>query len=59
MWVLNHPDICWKDNTVGRKQSRSFLECIDDFLTQVIKDSMDRGALLDLILTNKKGQVEM
>lgn len=57
MWVLNYRDICWKDNTVGHKQSRSFLECVDDFLIQTVKESVDRGALSDLI--NKKGQGEM
>lgn len=52
MWVLNYHDTGWKVNAVGHKQSRSFLECIDDFLIQIIKESVDRGALLDLI--NKK-----
>ena len=30
MGDFNHPDICWRDNTAGHKQSRRFLECIDD-----------------------------
>ncbi|GAB0205246.1 hypothetical protein GRJ2_002990200 [Grus japonensis] len=38
--------------------SRKFLECIDDnFLLQVLKDPTRRGAMLDLILTNKEGLV--
>ncbi|GAB0184386.1 hypothetical protein GRJ2_000903900 [Grus japonensis] len=59
MGDLNHPDICWKDNTAGHKQSRRFLECIDDnFLLQVIEYPTSRGAMLDLVLTNKEGLVE-
>jgi len=27
---LSHPNICWSDNTVGHKQSRRCLECVDD-----------------------------
>ncbi|GAB0208710.1 hypothetical protein GRJ2_003336700 [Grus japonensis] len=55
MGDFNHPDICWRDNTAGQKQSRRFLECIDDnFLLQVIEEPMRRGALLDLTLTNKE-----
>ncbi|GAB0203429.1 hypothetical protein GRJ2_002808500 [Grus japonensis] len=58
MGDLNHPDICWRDNTAGHKQSRRFLECIDDnFLLQVIEEPMRRGAMLDLALTNKEGLV--
>lgn len=37
------------------KQSRRFLECLDDsFLTQVMEDLMSRCALLDLALTNEE-----
>lgn len=57
MGVVNHPAVRWKDNAAGHNQSRSFLECIDDCLTQVMKESMDRGALLDLV--NMKGEVEI
>ncbi|PKU28413.1 mitochondrial fission process protein 1 [Limosa lapponica baueri] len=50
---FNHPDICWKSNTVSCRQSRRFLECLDDnFLRQEI-DSPTRGDVtLDLIVTN-------
>ncbi|GAB0210350.1 mitochondrial enolase superfamily member 1 [Grus japonensis] len=58
MGDFNHPDICWRDNAAERKQSRKFLECIDDnFLLQVIEEPTRRGAMLDLILTNKEGLV--
>ncbi|GAB0176173.1 calcium-independent phospholipase A2-gamma [Grus japonensis] len=58
MGDFNHPDICWRDNAAEHKQSRKFLECVDDnFLLQVIEELMRRGAMLDLILTNKEGLV--
>ncbi|GAB0210150.1 hypothetical protein GRJ2_003480800 [Grus japonensis] len=58
MGDFNHPDICWRDNAAERKQSRKFLECVDDnFLLQVIEEPMRRGAMLDLVLTNKEGLV--
>ncbi|KAK4826215.1 hypothetical protein QYF61_006159 [Mycteria americana] len=35
---FNLPDICWKYNAAERKQSRRFLECVEDnFLTQLKK----------------------
>ncbi|GAB0179473.1 hypothetical protein GRJ2_000412600 [Grus japonensis] len=57
MGNFNHPNICWRDNTEGHKQSRRFLECIDDnFLLQVTEEPMrTRSAMLDLVLTNKEG----
>ncbi|KAJ7396062.1 hypothetical protein BTVI_148843 [Pitangus sulphuratus] len=55
---FNHPKICWRDNTTGHRQSKRFLECVDDnFFLQVIEEPMRRGAMLDLILTNKEGLV--
>ncbi|GAB0181755.1 hypothetical protein GRJ2_000640800 [Grus japonensis] len=52
---FNHPDIFWKDNTEGHKQSRRFLECVDDnFLLQVTEEPTRRGAMLDLVLINKE-----
>ncbi|XP_050769715.1 macrophage immunometabolism regulator-like [Gymnogyps californianus] len=54
----NHPNICWRDNTTGHKQSMRYLKSIgDNFLIQVTKERPRRGALLDLILTNKEGLV--
>ncbi|GAB0190272.1 hypothetical protein GRJ2_001492500 [Grus japonensis] len=52
----NHPNICWRDNTAGHKQSRRFLECIGDNF-QVTEEPMRRGAMLELVLTNKEGLV--
>ncbi|GAB0208907.1 hypothetical protein GRJ2_003356400 [Grus japonensis] len=55
---FNHPDICWRDNTAGHKQSRRFLECVNDnFLLQVTEEPTRRGAMLDLVLPNKEGLV--
>lgn len=48
-------DICWQGNTEGHKESREFVESIDDsFLTQVINDWTRVGPLLNMISTNKK-----
>ncbi|GAB0199565.1 hypothetical protein GRJ2_002421900 [Grus japonensis] len=56
MGDFSHPDICWRDNTAGHKQSRRFLEWTDDeFFLQVREEPTKRGAVLDLILTNKQG----
>ncbi|GAB0180032.1 hypothetical protein GRJ2_000468500 [Grus japonensis] len=58
MGDFNYPDICWRDNTAGQKQSRKFLECINDnFVLQVIEEPTRRGAMLDLVLTNKEGLI--
>jgi len=39
MGDFNLPDICWKYNTAERKQSRRFLECVEDnFLTQLVSE---------------------
>ncbi|GAB0207314.1 hypothetical protein GRJ2_003197000 [Grus japonensis] len=58
MGDFNHPDICWRENTAECKQSRKFLECVDDnFLLQVTEEPTRRGAMLDLVLTNKEGLV--
>ncbi|GAB0188870.1 hypothetical protein GRJ2_001352300 [Grus japonensis] len=58
MGDFNHPDICWRDNAAELKQSRKFLEYVDsNFLLQVIEEPTRRGAMLDLILTNKEGLV--
>ncbi|PKU45481.1 glycerol kinase [Limosa lapponica baueri] len=56
MGDFNHPDICWRDNTAGHKQSRRFLECINEhFFLQVVEEPTRRGAMLDLVLTKKQG----
>ncbi|GAB0184134.1 hypothetical protein GRJ2_000878700 [Grus japonensis] len=58
MGDFNHPNICWRGNTAEHKQSRRFLEGVDDnFLLQVTEEPMRRGAMLDLVLTNEEGLV--
>ncbi|GAB0186142.1 mitochondrial enolase superfamily member 1 [Grus japonensis] len=58
MGDFNHPNVSWRDNTAGHNQSRRFLEGLDDnFLLQVIEEPTRRGAMLDLVLTNKEGLV--
>ncbi|PKU29548.1 glycerol kinase [Limosa lapponica baueri] len=58
MGNLSHTDICWRDSTAGHKQSRRFLKSIkNSFSTQVIEEPMRRGALMDLIFTNKEGLI--
>ncbi|GAB0192596.1 hypothetical protein GRJ2_001724900 [Grus japonensis] len=58
MGDFNHPDICWRDNTAEHRQPRSFPECVNDNLPfQVIEKPTRRGAMLDLVLTNKEGLV--
>ena len=44
------PDIFWKYNTVEKKQSRRFPECMEDnFLTQLVSEPTRGGASLDLL----------
>ncbi|GAB0179147.1 hypothetical protein GRJ2_000380000 [Grus japonensis] len=58
MGDFNHHNICWRDNTAGHKQSRRFLESVDDnFLLQVIEEPTRRGIMPDLVLTSKEGLV--
>ncbi|GAB0177907.1 mitochondrial enolase superfamily member 1 [Grus japonensis] len=58
MGDFSHPDSCWRDNAAEHKQSRKFLECVNDnFLLQVTEEPTRRGALLDLVLSNKEGLV--
>jgi len=52
--------ICWEDHTARHMQSRRFLQSIsDNFLMQVVEEPTRRGMLLDLVLTNKEGLVEI
>lgn len=48
--TFNHPHICWRDNRLGRKESRRFLNCFS-FQEELTKGS----AMLDLFLSNKEG----
>ncbi|KAK4826009.1 hypothetical protein QYF61_003782 [Mycteria americana] len=55
---FNLPDVCWKYNTAERKQSRRFLECVEDnFLTQLVSEPTRGGSSLDLLFTNREGLV--
>ncbi|GAB0203390.1 hypothetical protein GRJ2_002804600 [Grus japonensis] len=57
MGDFNHPDICWRDNAAEHKQSRKFLECVDNFLLQMTEEPRRRPIMLDLALSNKEGLV--
>ncbi|KAF1481499.1 hypothetical protein FQV18_0000386, partial [Eudyptula minor novaehollandiae] len=49
---FNHPDTCWKSNTASCRQSRRFLEYVEDnFLGQ---EPTRKGALLDMVFINKE-----
>ena len=55
---INLPDISWKYNAAERKQSRRFLECVENkFLTQLASEPARGGALLDLLFTNREALV--
>ena len=52
---FNFPDTCWKYNKAQRKQSKRFLEHVEDsFLTQLVQEPARGGALLDLLFTNSE-----
>jgi len=55
---FNLLDICWKYSTAERKQSRRFLECVEDnFRMQLVSEPARGGASLDLLFTNREGLV--
>jgi len=55
---FNFPDICWEYNTAQKKQSRRFLECMEDnLLMQVIREPTRGAAPLGLLFTNREGLV--
>jgi len=59
MGDFNHTDISWEDHAARQEQSRRLLQSIDDnFLMQVVEEPTRKGALLDLVVTNKEGLVE-
>lgn len=52
---INHTNICWKCKRTGCKQSRWFLECVEDnSMMQVIHEMTREDALQDLLLTEKE-----
>ncbi|TRZ06605.1 hypothetical protein HGM15179_020502, partial [Zosterops borbonicus] len=55
---FNLPDICWELITAEKKQSRKFLECVEDnFLLQLVSESCKGGTMLDLLFANRDGLV--
>ena len=55
---FNHPDICWDSGMAGGRQSKRFLESVEDnFLVKVIDGSTQAEALLDLVLTNEEESI--
>ena len=58
MGDFNFPDICWEYNRAQKKQSRRFLECMEDnFLMQLVREPTGGAAPLDLLFTNREGLV--
>ncbi|GAB0208010.1 hypothetical protein GRJ2_003266700 [Grus japonensis] len=54
MGDFNLPDVCWKYSTAERKQSRRFLECVENnFLTQLVSEPTRGGTLPDLLFAEK------
>jgi len=52
---FNPHNICRRDKTAEHKQSRRFLDCVDDnLLLQETELRTRRGATLNLVLTNKE-----
>ena len=62
MGDFNFPNTCWEYNIAQKKQSRRFLECMEDnFLMQLVREPMRGAAPLDLLFTNRGlvGDVEV
>ncbi|KAJ7424185.1 hypothetical protein BTVI_07574 [Pitangus sulphuratus] len=52
---FNLTDICWELHAAEKRQSRRFLECIEDnFLLQLVNEPTRGGALLDPLFTNRE-----
>ncbi|RMC09666.1 hypothetical protein DUI87_13452 [Hirundo rustica rustica] len=55
---FNLPDICWELNTAEKRQSRKFLECMEDnFLSQMVGEPTRGETMLDLLFVNRDGLV--
>ncbi|RMC20151.1 hypothetical protein DUI87_00997 [Hirundo rustica rustica] len=55
---FNLPDICWELNTAEKRQSRKFLECMEDnFLSQLVGEPTRGRTMLDLLFANRDGLV--
>ncbi|RMC11217.1 hypothetical protein DUI87_12132 [Hirundo rustica rustica] len=52
------PDICWELSTAEKRQSRTFLECMEDnFLSQLVGEPARGRTMLDLLFANRDGLV--
>lgn len=59
MGDFNLQGVCYKYNTEERKQSRRFLEYVEDyFLTQLVSEPNSEGVPQDLLLVNREGLVD-
>ncbi|RMC22210.1 hypothetical protein DUI87_00521 [Hirundo rustica rustica] len=55
---FNLPDTCWELHTAERRQSRKFLECMEDnFLSQLVGEPTRERTMLDLLFANRDGLV--
>ena len=51
-------NVCWNYKMAQKKQSRRFLECMEDnFLMQLVREPTRGAAPLDLLFTNREGLV--
>ncbi|RMC22466.1 hypothetical protein DUI87_00780 [Hirundo rustica rustica] len=51
---FNLPDICWELNTAEKRQSRKFLECMEDnFWSQLVGELTRRRTMLHLFFANR------
>ena len=58
MGDFSRPDICWDRAMPGGRQSKRFLETVEDnFLVQVIDGPTQGEALLGLVLTNEEESI--
>ncbi|RMC03233.1 hypothetical protein DUI87_20427 [Hirundo rustica rustica] len=54
---FNLLDICWELNTAEKRQFREFLECGEDFLSQLVSEPTRGAMMLDLLFANRDGLV--
>ncbi|XP_068531176.1 uncharacterized protein [Anas acuta] len=58
MGNFSYPDICWVSDSARHKQSKGFLQSVEDnFLMQVVEEPTRQRVLLDLVLSNRDGLV--
>ncbi|RMC12347.1 hypothetical protein DUI87_09862 [Hirundo rustica rustica] len=51
------PDICCKPHAAEKRQSRRFLECVEDNLAQLVSEPARGGTMLSLLFANRDGLV--